>query len=508
VRRLVCCWILLAALRTTALGKDAPDPEESQTLAQAIVQNDVGLVRQLVGADVDVNGQVFGATPLHLSAEYGRSEIAQLLLDRGAEVDSIDNLGRTPLLWAATNRHAEVAQLLLSHGADVNRDDPLRFRGPMEDDAVDTPLDLAIRGGDLELCRIFFAAGAKIQKKDIGRLRRAIYSKNPAVLAWLIERGVEPTATSENGTSGFGAAGAAGNVEMVKILLAKSRNASTSKLLLNDALQHAAEYGRTDLVHFLLDHTRVELDRQVESSFGGMTRGAGPDSKVKIPGFTALSRAVEHRYDEIVEALLKKGAHVSGRTRSGAPVLTFAISQNRDDLFQLLMKYKPALNDPDIDGRTALMTAAIKNKADTVRTLAQHGANLDHRDLWGVTAMMLGCDAGAAPVIEDLLGAGAKIDAHDDDGRDALSYAAATGHSGMCALLIGKGADVNYVQPKTRMTALHWAAKMARPFAIKELLAAGASSQVLDKEGKRPLDLAQLSGDPESISLLEAKPSP
>jgi ankyrin repeat protein len=55
---------------------------------------------------------------------------------------------------------------------------------------------------------------------------------------------------------------------------------------------------------------------------------------------------------------------------------------------------------------------------------------------------------------------------------------------------------------------LHWAAKTARPFAIKELLAAGASSQVLDKEGKRPLDLAQLSGDPESIALLKAKPSP
>jgi ankyrin repeat protein len=507
VTRLACCLILLVALRTTALGKDAPNPERSQTLAQAIVQNDVGLVRQLVDAGVDVNGRPFGATPLHLSAEYGRSEIAQLLLNRGAEVDSIDNLGRTPLLWAAVNRHSDVAQLLLSHGADVNRDDPLRFRGPMEDDAAETPLDYAIRGGDLGLCRIFFAAGAKIQKKNLGRLRRAIYSKNPDVLAWLIEKGAEPTMTSENGDSALAAAGTAGNLEMVKILLAKSRNASALKPLLNDALQHAAEYGRTAFVHFLLDHTRVELNRQVESSYGGVTRG-DPDKKVKTPGFTALSRGVEHGYDEIVEALLKKGAHVSGRTRSGAPVLTFAISQDRDDLFQLLMKYKPALNDPDIDGRTALMAAAIKNKVDTVRTLAQHGANLDQRNLWGATAMMMGCEAGATPAVDDLLGSGAKTDAHDDEGRDALMYAATGGHSGMCALLIGKGADVNYVQPKTGMTALHWAAKTARPFAIKELLAAGASSQVLDKEDKRPLDLAQLSGDPESIALLKAKPSP
>lgn len=505
--RLICCWILLAALRATTLGKDAPNPERSQALAQAIVQNDVVLVRQLVDAGVDVNARAFGATPLHLSAEYGRSEIAQVLLDRGAEVDSVDNLGRTPLLWAAVNRHSDVAQVLLLHGADVNRDDPLRFRGPNETDPAEKPIDYAIRGGNLGLCRIFFAAGAKIQKKDFFRLRRAIYSKNPEVLAWLIEKGVEPTTKTQDGDSAFAAAGSMGIVEMVKILMAKSRNASALKPLLNDALQRAAEYGRTAFVHFLLDHTRVELDRQVESSYGGWTRAAGPDSKVKIPGFTALSRAVEHGHDEIVEALLKKGARVSGRTRSGAPVLTFAISQNRDDLFRLLMQHKPALNDPDIDGRTALMTAAIKNKAETARTLAQHGASLDQRDLFGVTAMMLGCEAAAAPVIEDLLGLGAKIDAHDNEGRDALMYAATGGHSGMCALLIGKGADVNYVQPKTGMTALHWAAKMARPFAIKELLAAGASSQALDKEGKRPLDLAQLSGDPESIALLKAKPS-
>lgn len=504
--RLACCWILLAALPTTTLGKDAPHPERSQTLAQAIVHDDVVLARQLVDAGVDVNGRVFGATPLHLSAEYGRSEIAQILLDRGAEVDSIDNPGRTPLLWAAANRHSGVAQLLLSRGADVNRDDPMRFRGPSDDDAAETPLDHAIRGGDLGLCRIFFAAGAKIQKKNLGRMRRAIYSKNPDVLAWLIEKGVEPTTTSESGDSAFAAAGMAGNLEMVKILLAESRNASALKPLLNDALQRAAEYGRTTFVHFLLDHTRVELDRQVESSYGGVTRG-DPDKKVKNPGFTALSRAVEHGHDEIVEALLKKGARVSGRTRSGAPVLTFAISQNRDDLFRLLMKHKPPLNDPDIDGRTALMTAAIKNKGDTVRILAQHGANLDQGDWGGITAMMLSCHAGATPAVKDLLELGAKIDAHDDEGRDALIHAARAGHGGLCALLIGKGADVNYVEPKTGLTALHWAAKMARPFAIKELLAAGASSQTLDKEGKRPLDLAQLRGDPESIALLSAQPS-
>jgi len=59
-------------------------------------------------------------------------------------------------------------------------------------------------------------------------------------------------------------------------------------------------------------------------------------------------------------------------------------------------------------------------------------------------------------------------------------------------------------QTKAGMTPLHWAAKKARAGAVKKLLEHGASSDIADKDGKKPVDYARLAGDAESVALLSA----
>ena len=59
-------------------------------------------------------------TSLHLAAEYGHAEVAELLLSHSAEVDAKDRSGRTALHWAALTGHRDVAEVLLSHSAEVN----------------------------------------------------------------------------------------------------------------------------------------------------------------------------------------------------------------------------------------------------------------------------------------------------------------------------------------------------------------------------------------------------
>ena len=70
-----------------------------------------------------------GATLLHVAAEFGVPEAAQLLLERGAPVDSPAALqpdgtgGQSPLFHAASQFEDygfEVARLLLAHGADLS----------------------------------------------------------------------------------------------------------------------------------------------------------------------------------------------------------------------------------------------------------------------------------------------------------------------------------------------------------------------------------------------------
>lgn len=45
-------------------------------------------------------------------------EVAQLLLERGANVDALNAPGLTPLILATANTCAPMVQLLLSHNAD------------------------------------------------------------------------------------------------------------------------------------------------------------------------------------------------------------------------------------------------------------------------------------------------------------------------------------------------------------------------------------------------------
>ena len=65
------------------------------------------------GADVNAKG-VIGITPLHYALT---KEIAELLIDKGADVNAKDKYERTPLHGVTTK---EIAELLIAKGADAN----------------------------------------------------------------------------------------------------------------------------------------------------------------------------------------------------------------------------------------------------------------------------------------------------------------------------------------------------------------------------------------------------
>jgi uncharacterized protein len=63
-----------------------------------------------------------GWTPLHLAAFFGHEDLAEFLVDRGADVQaqSANTMCNYPLHAAAAGRHAEVVAILLSNGAEVD----------------------------------------------------------------------------------------------------------------------------------------------------------------------------------------------------------------------------------------------------------------------------------------------------------------------------------------------------------------------------------------------------
>jgi ankyrin repeat protein len=55
-----------------------------------------------------------GSTPLEQASSWGRFEVAQLLLERGAAVNTRNKAGKSPLDAAVENGHEQVAALLRS----------------------------------------------------------------------------------------------------------------------------------------------------------------------------------------------------------------------------------------------------------------------------------------------------------------------------------------------------------------------------------------------------------
>eukprot|EP00732_Lithocolla_globosa_P005540 Lithocolla_globosa_v1_NODE_5809_length_1180_cov_11.515556.p1 type:complete len:231 gc:universal NODE_5809_length_1180_cov_11.515556:999-307(-) len=57
---------------------------------------------------------------LHFTARYGRSEVAEILIDKGENIDALDKEGNTPLHYAAAFGYFKLVVLLIDRGALFN----------------------------------------------------------------------------------------------------------------------------------------------------------------------------------------------------------------------------------------------------------------------------------------------------------------------------------------------------------------------------------------------------
>ena len=55
----------------------------------------------------------YGSTPIHWAAFYGKSSIANLLLQANARPTAVNKDGRTPALYAKQQGHGNLAVMLL-----------------------------------------------------------------------------------------------------------------------------------------------------------------------------------------------------------------------------------------------------------------------------------------------------------------------------------------------------------------------------------------------------------
>jgi tankyrase len=87
-------------------------------LLQAAFWGRLEIAETLIQRGANVNAKAArGVVPLHEAARMGHVELAQLLLNRGAVVNAKDDDGKTPLDWAGSYKESpKMTKLLQDRG--------------------------------------------------------------------------------------------------------------------------------------------------------------------------------------------------------------------------------------------------------------------------------------------------------------------------------------------------------------------------------------------------------
>ena len=100
-------------------------PESGQTMLHEVIARDHGVGVSLAtmlldaGARTDIRDEFLKSTPLGWACRWGRVELVELLLARGADpIEPEAEPWATPLAWAERRQHAGIASILRQHGAD------------------------------------------------------------------------------------------------------------------------------------------------------------------------------------------------------------------------------------------------------------------------------------------------------------------------------------------------------------------------------------------------------
>eukprot|EP00927_Polykrikos_kofoidii_P047518 TRINITY_DN41711_c0_g1_i1.p1 TRINITY_DN41711_c0_g1~~TRINITY_DN41711_c0_g1_i1.p1 ORF type:complete len:721 (+),score=119.25 TRINITY_DN41711_c0_g1_i1:96-2165(+) len=153
-----------APISTLLLERGADANAEDKHLATplhvAASAGQTEVARKLVrcGADVCKEDR-WRTTPLHKAALNGQVEVADVLLQGGAGTSAVDAWGATPLHHAAARGQLVIAEKLLSGGAvGIDLD--------AEDTAGQRPLHIAARNGDYAFVRLLLEHGASATARN------------------------------------------------------------------------------------------------------------------------------------------------------------------------------------------------------------------------------------------------------------------------------------------------------------------------------------------------------
>lgn len=114
--------ILFIAIFAAMVNSETWAQALDQELLEAAEQGNLKTVTDLIesGASPNAKLQSEGSSALMLASAKGHTEMAKVLIDKGADVNAAKPNGWTALMGAASSGHLDIVKMLVERGADVN----------------------------------------------------------------------------------------------------------------------------------------------------------------------------------------------------------------------------------------------------------------------------------------------------------------------------------------------------------------------------------------------------
>lgn len=316
---------------------------------------------------------------LTYAAQFGKKEVVELLLERGADVHAGSG---QPLLVAAYFGKLEILRILLKHGAEGITEDfkccilrwaaagghcdvvdelvDLLFKDGAKPSLLDYPIETAAFAGREAVVKQLLGKGADIHFHEDGPLRYAAQNGHLPVVKLLLERGIDVNTVTDV-LEDLGPDDDAPEVI----------DSSACQNVEYRAIDDAAEYGHFDIVRFLLEQGSV--------------------LPVDLDG--TLAKAIKSHDFEFFKFLLENGADVQKALYSAA------IAGHRDAVEFAISKGA----DIHADDERALREAVINGSFFTLYCLVKHGANVQALAKDNYQTIHEAAKKGKSSVIEFLL---------------------------------------------------------------------------------------------------------
>uniref|UniRef100_A0A6Q2X9J3 Ankyrin 1, erythrocytic b n=1 Tax=Esox lucius TaxID=8010 RepID=A0A6Q2X9J3_ESOLU len=239
-----------------------------------------------------------GFTPLHVACKYGKVDVVELLLERGANPNAAGKNGLTPLHVAVHHNNLDVVKLLVSKGGNAHSTARNGY----------TPLHIAAKQNQIEVasCLLQYGASANAESlQGITPLHLASQEGRPDMVALLISKQANVNLGNKNGLTPLHLVAQEGHVGIADTLVKHGASVYAATRMGYTALHVACHYGNIKMVKFL-------LQQQVHVN-----------SKTRV-GYTPLHQAAQQGHTDIVTLLLKHGAQPNEITTNGTSPLGIA----------------------------------------------------------------------------------------------------------------------------------------------------------------------------------------